>query len=201
MASFSIPNYTWFCASFGTMCPSVPVVVCHIILCASFTCLRHWHLFLSFMQLWFLEKVAFNIFLLYLHCTSFDQAPPEEKKPLYLQWAKLEEDYGLAKRAMNVYDEAVRAVPNSEKMAMYEIYIARAAELFGVPRTRQIYEVSVLSFPLSLWLLPYGFWLIICFEIQFFFPHHCCGWKKLIWIWHLSSLMPLFNYLVTGWIN
>lgn len=88
--------------------------------------------------------------LLYLHCTSFDQAPPEEKKPLYLQWAKLEEDYGLAKRAMNVYDEAVRAVPNSEKMAMYEIYIARAAELFGVPRTRQIYEVTVLSFSLGL---------------------------------------------------
>ena len=83
---------------------------------------------------------------MYLHFPSFDQAPPDEKKPLYLQWAKLEEDYGLAKRAMNVYDEAVRAVPNSEKMDMYEIYIARAAELFGVPRTRQIYEVSILSF-------------------------------------------------------
>jgi pre-mRNA-splicing factor SYF1 len=46
---------------------------------------------------------------------------------------------------MNVYDEAVRAVPNSEKMAMYEIYIARAAELFGVPRTRQIYEQAIES--------------------------------------------------------
>ena len=84
--------------------------------------------------------------MLYLHFGSIDQAPPDEKKPLYLQWAKLEEDYGLAKRAMNVYDEAVRAVPNSEKMDMYEIYIARATELFGVPRTRQIYEVSILSF-------------------------------------------------------
>ena len=140
------------------------------------------------MQLWFLEKVTFNIFLLYLHYTSFDQAPPEEKKPLYLQWAKLEEDYGLAKRAMNVYDEAVRAVPNSEKMAMYEIYIARAAELFGVPRTRQIYEVSVLSFPLSLWLLPYGFWLIICFEIQFFFA-------SLLWMKEIDMDLTseLFN--------
>ncbi|ONM60140.1 Tetratricopeptide repeat (TPR)-like superfamily protein [Zea mays] len=76
---------------------------------------------------------------------AVQQAPAEEKKPLYLQWAKLEEDYGLAKRAMNVYDEAVRAVPNSEKMAMYEIYIARAAELFGVPRTRQIYEQAIES--------------------------------------------------------
>jgi pre-mRNA-splicing factor SYF1 len=72
----------------------------------------------------------------------FDQAPPDEKKAIYLQWAKFEEDYGLAKRAMNVYDEAVRAVPNSERMGMYEVYIARAAELFGVPRTRQIYEVG-----------------------------------------------------------
>ncbi|WVZ66873.1 hypothetical protein U9M48_016036 [Paspalum notatum var. saurae] len=76
---------------------------------------------------------------------AVQQAPPEEKKALYLQWAKLEEDYGLAKRAMNVYDEAVRVVPNSEKMAMYEIYIARAAELFGVPRTRQIYEQAIES--------------------------------------------------------
>jgi hypothetical protein len=60
---------------------------------------------------------------------------------------------------------------------------------------------------LNLWLLPYGFWLqllyyIICFEIQFFFSmHHCFGWKKLIWIWHLSSLTLLFYYSVTGWIN
>ncbi|ONM25628.1 Tetratricopeptide repeat (TPR)-like superfamily protein [Zea mays] len=46
---------------------------------------------------------------------------------------------------MNVYDESVRAVPGSEKMAMYEIYIARAAELFGVPRTRQIYEQAIES--------------------------------------------------------
>ena len=85
----------------------------------------------------------------YLHFASLAQAPPHEKKALYLQYAKLEEDYGLAKRAMNVYDEAVRAVPNTEKMSMYEIYIARAAELFGVPRTRQIYEVSVLSWFVS----------------------------------------------------
>jgi hypothetical protein len=83
--------------------------------------------------------------VLLLTSASLDQAPPDEKKALYLQYAKLEEDYGLAKRAMNVYDEAVRAVPNSQKMSMYEIYIARAAELFGVPRTRQIYEVSSLS--------------------------------------------------------
>jgi pre-mRNA-splicing factor SYF1 len=51
---------------------------------------------------------------------------------------------------MNVYDEAVRAVPNSKRMGMYEVYIARAAELFGVPRTRQIYEVTR-PYEISFW--------------------------------------------------
>ncbi|GKV39360.1 hypothetical protein SLEP1_g47141 [Rubroshorea leprosula] len=66
-------------------------------------------------------------------------------KQLYLQYAKLEEDYGLAKRAMKVYDEATQAVPNEEKLSMYEIYIARAAEIFGVPKTREIYEQAIES--------------------------------------------------------
>lgn len=66
-------------------------------------------------------------------------------KPLYLQYAKLEEDYGLAKRAMRVYDQATKAVPANEKLSMYEIYIARAAEIFGVPRTREIYEQAIES--------------------------------------------------------
>ncbi|GAU33526.1 hypothetical protein TSUD_386710 [Trifolium subterraneum] len=57
----------------------------------------------------------------------------------------LEEDYGLAKRAMKVYDQATKAVPNNEKLSMYEIYIARAAELFGVPKTREIYEQAIES--------------------------------------------------------
>lgn len=71
----------------------------------------------------------------------FCQTPAQEVKPLFLQYAKLEEDYGLAKRAMNVYDRSVKAVADNEKLSMYEIYIARAAEIYGVPKTRQIYEV------------------------------------------------------------
>ncbi|KAK1327238.1 hypothetical protein QJS10_CPA01g01081 [Acorus calamus] len=72
-------------------------------------------------------------------------APAENVKAIYLQYAKLEEDYGLAKRAMKVYDQAAKAVPEAEKMNMYEIYIARAAEIFGVPKTREIYEQAIES--------------------------------------------------------
>ncbi|KAF1864995.1 hypothetical protein Lal_00004368 [Lupinus albus] len=76
---------------------------------------------------------------------AVETTPADQVKPLYLQYAKLEEDYGLAKRAMKVYDQATKAVPNNEKLSMYEIYIARAAEIFGVPRTREIYEQAIES--------------------------------------------------------
>lgn len=76
---------------------------------------------------------------------AVEKAPAEDVKPLYLQYAKLEEDYGLAKRAMKVYDQATKAVPDHEKMNMYEIYIARATEIFGVPKTREIYEQAIES--------------------------------------------------------
>ncbi|KAF2305117.1 hypothetical protein GH714_001887 [Hevea brasiliensis] len=76
---------------------------------------------------------------------AIEMAPADAVKPLYLQYAKLEEDYGLAKRAMKVYDQATKAVPNNEKLEMYKIYIARAAEIFGVPKTREIYEQAIES--------------------------------------------------------
>ncbi|KAJ4833898.1 hypothetical protein Tsubulata_032931 [Turnera subulata] len=76
---------------------------------------------------------------------AIEMTPADSVKPLYLQYAKLEEDYGLAKRAMKVYDQATKAVPNNEKLSMYQIYIARAAEIFGVPKTREIYEQAIES--------------------------------------------------------
>ena len=46
---------------------------------------------------------------------------------------------------MKVYDQATKAVPNNEKLSMYEIYIALAAEIFGVPKTREIYKQAIES--------------------------------------------------------
>ncbi|ESW20228.1 hypothetical protein PHAVU_006G191100 [Phaseolus vulgaris] len=75
--------------------------------------------------------------------SAVESAPADQVKPLYLQYAKLEEDYGLAGEAMKVYDQATEAVPDNEKLSMYEIYISRAAEIFGVPETRRIYEKAI----------------------------------------------------------
>lgn len=60
------------------------------------------------------------------------QAPPEESKPLFLQYAGLEEQYGLARSAMEVYDKAVKTVPVKERLSVYELYLARAHEYFGL---------------------------------------------------------------------
>ncbi|KAH7430038.1 hypothetical protein KP509_09G080100 [Ceratopteris richardii] len=76
---------------------------------------------------------------------AVEKAPAEDVKPLFLQYAKLEEEFGLAARAMAVYDRAAKAVPDNEKMAIYEIYIARAAAFFGIPKTRSIYEQAIES--------------------------------------------------------
>lgn len=78
------------------------------------------------------------------------QVPEGDAKPLYLQYAKLEEDYGLARHALAVYDRATKAVPDDEKVNVYEIYIARASAFFGVSRTREIYEVCFWPFALSI---------------------------------------------------
>ena len=36
-------------------------------------------------------------------------------KPLFLMYAQLEEDYGLAKRAMNIYERATQSVADEDK--------------------------------------------------------------------------------------
>jgi len=52
------------------------------------------------------------------------------------QYALLEERYGLAKHCMEVYERASKAVPKAERMSIYDIYIAKASEFFGIGKVR-----------------------------------------------------------------
>ncbi|MCL7034473.1 hypothetical protein MKW94_005305 [Papaver nudicaule] len=76
---------------------------------------------------------------------ALQMAPADNLKPLYLQYAKLEEDSGRVKRAMEVYEQAAKALPDKEKLQMYDIYIARAAKFYGAPKTRKIFEQAIES--------------------------------------------------------
>ncbi|CAL5047020.1 unnamed protein product [Urochloa decumbens] len=70
-------------------------------------------------------------------------APPEAKKAVFLRYAKFEEEFGLATRAMKVYEDAADAVPVRDRLGVYNAYLARAAVLFGFAKTREVYHRAV----------------------------------------------------------
>ncbi|XP_052787849.1 pre-mRNA-splicing factor SYF1-like [Mya arenaria] len=72
-----------------------------------------------------------------------ENCPAKFAKAIYLLYAKLEEEYGLARHAMAVYDRATQAVLPEEQNEMFNVYIKRAAELYGVTYTRPIYEKAI----------------------------------------------------------
>lgn len=73
--------------------------------------------------------------------------PPEFAKCFYLFYSKLEEEHGMARHAMAVYERATSAVTQEEMFDMFNIYIKKAAEIYGLPRTRQIYEKAIEVLP------------------------------------------------------
>ncbi|KAF2879813.1 hypothetical protein ILUMI_26340 [Ignelater luminosus] len=76
-----------------------------------------------------------------------ENCPSKFAKPLYLLYAKLEEEHGMARHAMAVYERATNAVPTEEMFDIFNIYIKKAAEIYGIPKTRQIYEKAIEVLP------------------------------------------------------
>jgi pre-mRNA-splicing factor SYF1 len=78
---------------------------------------------------------------------ALDGCPADESRKLFLLYAKLEEEHGLSRNAMAVYDRAVRTVTLAQRLELYNVYIAKAAEFFGVTKTRDIYEQAIAALP------------------------------------------------------
>lgn len=76
-----------------------------------------------------------------------EKCPANFAKNFYLLYAKLEEEHGMARHAMAVYERATSAVLPEEMFEVFNIYIKRAAEIYGVPKTRQIYEKAIEVLP------------------------------------------------------
>lgn len=53
--------------------------------------------------------------LLHLCSISLNQVPSKDARKLYLMYARFEEEHGLARRAMRVYDMLCRAVPPEQR--------------------------------------------------------------------------------------
>jgi len=111
----------------------------------------------------FMYPVAFEIWNLYLQKAVdrkigmerlrdlFEQAvegcPPKFAKVLYLMYGALEEERGLARHAMRIYERATRAVGDDDRMEMFNYYITKSASNFGLTSTRSIYERAIAALP------------------------------------------------------
>ncbi|OJI96079.1 hypothetical protein ASPVEDRAFT_77853 [Aspergillus versicolor CBS 583.65] len=78
---------------------------------------------------------------------ALDGCPPKFAKPLYLMYGNLEEERGLARHAMRIYERATRAVSDEDRFEMFEFYITKSASNFGLPSTRPIYERGIAALP------------------------------------------------------
>ncbi|KAK5102847.1 pre-mRNA-splicing factor syf1 [Lithohypha guttulata] len=78
---------------------------------------------------------------------AVENVPPKFAKPIYLMYGELEEERGLARSAMRIYDRATRAVSDEDRASMFNFYTTKAASNFGLTSTRSIYERAIGSLP------------------------------------------------------
>lgn len=78
---------------------------------------------------------------------SVEHVTPECARVLYLMYAQFEEEHGLARHTMHIYDRATRAVPEDQRAGIFNIYIRKAAKFFGITRTREVFERALDAVP------------------------------------------------------
>lgn len=71
--------------------------------------------------------------------------PHPQLRVLYLMYADMEDRHSLARHALNVLARACRDVREEDRPDMYRYYIVKTASLFGVTKTRPIYEEAMSS--------------------------------------------------------
>lgn len=78
---------------------------------------------------------------------AIEKVPPKFARRLHMLYAKLEEEHGLARHALAIYNRATKAVEEKDMYDMYCILLKKTAELFGQTRTREIYDQAVDCLP------------------------------------------------------
>ncbi|TEA09804.1 Pre-mRNA-splicing factor SYF1 [Colletotrichum sidae] len=78
---------------------------------------------------------------------AIEDCPPKFAKVIYLMYGNLEEERGLARHAMRIYERATRAVADEDRADMFNFYITKSASNFGLPSTRPIYEKAISTLP------------------------------------------------------
>lgn len=78
---------------------------------------------------------------------AVEKVPAKHGRRLHMLYARLEEEHGLARHALSIYNRATKAVEEKDMYDMYTILLRKTAELFGQTRTREIYDQAVENLP------------------------------------------------------
>eukprot|EP00440_Ansanella_granifera_P025146 gb/GFBE01027317.1/.p1 GENE.gb/GFBE01027317.1/~~gb/GFBE01027317.1/.p1 ORF type:complete len:948 (+),score=285.40 gb/GFBE01027317.1/:1-2844(+) len=78
---------------------------------------------------------------------SVEKVPAKFARRLHMLYARLEEEHGLARHALSIYNRATKAVEEKDMFEMYSILLRKTAELFGQTRTREIYDQAIEALP------------------------------------------------------
>lgn len=71
---------------------------------------------------------------------ALTQVPEEFAPEFYIKYAKTEEDLGLSRQAIAVYERATRAVGAKDRLNMYRLYAKKTEQFYGITKTRPVYE-------------------------------------------------------------
>ena len=74
---------------------------------------------------------------------ALSEAPPKEAQAIYILYAKFEEDFGLSRRAMDIYRRAADACRSDD---IFNVWISAACRLYGVSQCREVYEYAIEQF-------------------------------------------------------
>ena len=78
---------------------------------------------------------------------AVENCPPRFARSLYLMYGSLEEERGLARHAMRIYERATRSVSKEDRFEMFNFYITKSISNFGLTSTRPIYERAITALP------------------------------------------------------
>lgn len=81
-----------------------------------------------------------------LYEQALQVAPPADRVEFYVRYSKAEENYGLARHALTVYDRATKdpAITEDElKYGLFRLYIKKSGQFYGITKTRPIYERAI----------------------------------------------------------
>lgn len=75
--------------------------------------------------------------------TLLTKVPAADAAEYFIKYAKLEESYGLGRHVLLIYERAVAAVPDKQRLDMYRLYAKKVEQLCGLIKTRAVYEQAL----------------------------------------------------------